>query len=306
MVASATAVAPILFFTNATSSIHPALVGYRHPDGLLRWGRPSTPSPVNTMDAGTSSYAAFPSALQLTGSQAGHRYSVHLASNPLEVLEAQRLRYQIFALEKGAQIDGGAEGLDIDHFDRFCDHFLVRDSWGRLIGTTRALRQEKALAAGGFYSETEFEFMPALRWGGRVLEIGRTCIHPDHRSGAAIGTLWQGVAAMVLDEGYDRLIGCASIDVAEGFGAVRSLVDQILSRHLAEDDQRARPKIPLPVAPPAPAATAPPLLKAYLRLGARICGDAFYDADFACADLLVLVDRERLNQRYARHFLKAS
>lgn len=258
------------------------------------------------MDAGTSSYAALSPALPFADPQTGHRYTVHLASNPLEVLEAQRLRYQIFALEKGARIDGGAEGLDIDHFDRFCDHFLVRDSWGRLIGTTRVLRQEKALAAGGFYSETEFELMPALRWSGRVMEIGRTCIHPDHRSGAAISTLWSGVAALVLDEGYDRLIGCASIDIGEGFGAVRSLVDQILSRHLAEDDHRARPKIPLPWAAPAPAATTPPLLKAYLRLGARICGDAFYDADFACADLLVLVDRERLNQRYARHFLKAS
>ena len=238
-------------------------------------------------------------------------YSVHLAANSLEIFEAQRLRYQIFALEKGAAIDGGGEGLDIDPFDRFCDHLLVRDRWGRLIGTTRALRQENALRAGGFYSETEFELMPALRWSGKLLEIGRTCIHPDHRNGAAIGVLWSGIADLIFDGGYDRLIGCASIDVdAEaGFGPVKALVDSILARYLSAADQRARPKIPLPAAamagPSAPCA-APPLLKAYLRLGAQICGDAYYDADFACADLLVLVDRERLNLRYARHFLKAS
>lgn len=235
-------------------------------------------------------------------------YSVNRAKSPLEVLEAQRLRYQIFALEKGAAIDGGSEGLDVDAFDRYCDHLLVRDGWGRLIGTTRALRHENAQRAGGFYSETEFEMMPALRWGGRLLEIGRTCIHPDHRNGAAIGTLWSGVSEMVFEGGYDRLIGCASIDTdeAEGFGPVRALVDQILSRHLSDETRRASPKIPLPASAAAPACAAPPLLKAYLRLGAQICGDAFYDADFSCADLLVLVDRERLNLRYARHFLKAS
>jgi putative hemolysin len=234
-------------------------------------------------------------------------YTVHRAASPLEVLDAQRLRYQIFALEKGAQIDGGAEGLDVDSFDRFCDHLLVRDRWGRLIGTTRALRQENALRAGGFYSETEFEMMPSLRWSGRLLEIGRTCIHPDHRNGAAIGTLWSGIADLIFEGSYDRLIGCASIEIEEeGFGKVKALVDQILARHLAHEDRRAQPKIPLPAAAAAPACSAPPLLKAYLRLGAQISGDAFYDADFGCADLLVQVDRERLNLRYARHFLKAS
>jgi len=255
------------------------------------------------MDAGIS-HADFAPAPTLNPSFSG--YSVQVASNPLEVLEAQRLRYQIFAGEKGAQIDGGAEGLDIDHFDRFCDHFLVRDRWGRLIGTTRALRQENAALAGGFYSETEFDLGPVLRRGGRFLEIGRTCIHPDHRNGSAIGILWTGVSAMVLDEGYDRLIGCASICLSAGFGPVQALIEQILSRHLVGEDCRARPKIKLPATASAPACAAPPLLKAYLRLGAEICGEAFFDADFACADLLVLVDRERLNQRYARHFLKAS
>lgn len=254
------------------------------------------------MDAATifSAEGAPALPLSLTG------YTVHRAANPLEVLEAQRLRYQIFALEKGANIDGGGEDLDVDFFDDYCEHLLVRDRWGRLIGTTRALRQENAVRAGGFYSETEFELMPTLRRSGRLLEIGRTCIHPGHRNGAAIGVLWSGVSDLIFEGGYDRLIGCASIDVGEGFGAVRTLVDQILARHLSGEESRATPKIPLPSAAAAPAATVPPLLKAYLRLGAQICGEAFYDADFACADLLVLVDRERLNLRYARHFLKAS
>lgn len=254
------------------------------------------------MDAATISSAERAPALSLslTG------YTVHRAVNPLEVLEAQRLRYRIFALEKGARIDGGGEDLDVDFFDDYCEHLLVRDRWGRLIGTTRALRQENALRAGGFYSETEFELMPALRHGGRLLEIGRTCIHPAHRNGAAIGVLWSGIADLIFEGGYDRLIGCASIELDQGFGAARTLVDQILARHLAAEENRAKPKIPLPAALPAPACAAPPLLKAYLRLGAQICGEAFYDADFACADLLVLVDRERLNLRYARHFLKAS
>jgi putative hemolysin len=229
-------------------------------------------------------------------------YSAELARTALQVLEAQRLRYRIFAEEKGAALDG-SEGLDVDHFDRFCRHLLVRDGAGRLIGTTRLLTQDAARRAGGFYSETEFEMDALLRRGGRFLEIGRTCIDAGHRNGAAISTLWSGIGALI-ETRYDRLIGCASIDVDGGFGGVHTLVDGILERHQIVAAQRVTPKVPLPgasaVAEPCPA---PPLLKAYLRLGAQIGGPAYYDADFRCADLLVVLRREDLAQRYARHFL---
>ena len=50
-------------------------------------------------------------------------------------------------------------------------------------------------------------------------------------------------------------------------------------------------------------AIVPPLLKAYLRLGAWICGEPSLDREFGVADLMVLLDMENLNHRYFRHFL---
>lgn len=289
------------------------MVGGSNVAGLEPQRRSATPELRSTMSATQLTPQAVPIPFPLNPTPPCSEpspvrgYQATVARTPLEVLEAQRLRYRIFAEEKGATIDGGSEGLDIDPFDAFCRHILVRDASGRLIGTTRALTAAGARRAGGFYSETEFDLSAVLRGGGRFLEIGRTCIHPLHRNGAAIATLWSGLGSLI-DDGFDRLIGCASIDLdpaAPGsFAAVASLVDRILVHHASEASCRVVPKIPLPThgagVEPCPM---PPLLKAYLRLGAVVCGPAYWDADFHCADLLVLVRRENLQRRYARHFL---
>ena len=270
------------------------------------------------------------------------RFEVGFAQTSAEVLESQRLRYRIFAGELGAQIDGGEEGVDRDQFDPWCRHLLVRDTQTReVVACTRILTDDQAPNAGGFYSAGEFDLtmidsllggftvpersevgaeaadQPASRThsrfarntvsaGCRVMEIGRTCVDERYRSGAVIATLWQGIAAHVTSKGFDYLFGCASIGLEDGGAQAHAILQQIRAKHLSTEYQRVRPYYPLPAVDgrPSEKVKMPPLLKAYLSLGAKACGEAYWDRDFNCADVFMLLDVSHLNPRYARHFLE--
>lgn len=57
------------------------------------------------------------------------RIEVVWARSDDDVRQAQRLRYQVFAEEMGARLavpKGSPAGHDIDLFDPFCEHLLVR------------------------------------------------------------------------------------------------------------------------------------------------------------------------------------
>jgi putative hemolysin len=234
------------------------------------------------------------------------RFEVSFARNTTEVLESQRLRYRIFAGELGAQIDGGEEGVDADQFDPYCRHLLVRDTQtGAVIACTRILTDAQAPDAGGFYSAGEFDLAMIDSLPGRVMEIGRTCVDERYRNGAVIATLWQGIAAHVTSNGFDYLFGCASIGLEDGGAQAHAILQQIRARHLSTEYQRVRPYYPLPAVDgrPSEKVKLPPLLKAYLSLGAKACGEAYWDRDFNCADVFMLLDVSHLHPRYARHFL---
>ncbi len=232
---------------------------------------------------------------------------VTLARRLRDIHDAQRLRYQVFVEEMGARIETPIPGVEYDRYDRHCRHLLVRDSVdGRLVGYTRLLTGDRAARAGGFYSESEFDMTAMLALPGRFLEIGRTCIHPDYRNGATITALWSGLARVVADWRIDYLIGCASIPLGATTDGIWAVYRQLADRYLVDAPLRVVPRQPVPVgldhAMVSPAL--PPLLKGYLRVGARIGGEPYLDADFGVADLFILVATANLERRYARHFLK--
>ena len=231
--------------------------------------------------------------------------SVELARSRAEIEAAQRLRYAIFAGEMGAKLHNRIPGLDHDRFDAYCQHLLVRGALGRIIGCTRLLTPEGARRTGGFYSQTEFDLAPVLTLPGRFLEIGRTCIHPDYRNGATISTLWSGLAAFVAEQRVDYLIGCASMPLGADGGAARVLYAELAQRHLVPEALRVKPHLPLPRRDGVARSeyAVPPLLKAYLRLGAQIGGEPCLDPDFHVADVFILLASQRIERRYARHFL---
>jgi putative hemolysin len=235
-----------------------------------------------------------------------NRYSVSVAHSPEEIRECQRLRYLVFAQEMGADLHS-TDGLDHDRFDPFCYHLLVRDvRTGEAVATTRLLDNEGAARAGGFYSETEFDLGAIRTLGGRFLEIGRTCIHRDYRRGAALPVLWQGLARFTMVDDIDYLFGCASIPIEGGMSYVYGVADFLRAHHFAPEQLRVEPRVPLgPRKGEASVeAIVPTLLKAYLRQGAVICGEPCLDEDFGVADVFVLVKREHIARRYARHFLE--
>jgi putative hemolysin len=234
------------------------------------------------------------------------RFECRIAESSAEILETQRLRYKIFAGELGAAIDGGDAQLDVDHYDSYCRHLTVRDTAsGRLVACTRILTDDCAAAAGGFYSAGEFDLKMIDSLPGRVMEVGRTCVDAEYRSGAVIAVLWSGLAEFITSQGFDYLFGCASIGLEDGGANAHALLEQIKVKHMAPARQHVRPLIPLPAADARPTQKVkmPPLLKAYFSLGAKACGEPYWDRDFNCADVFVLVNVSDLHSRYARHFI---
>ena len=231
---------------------------------------------------------------------------VGLASCETEILEAQKLRYRVFAEEMGARLNTRTPGVDRDIYDPFCEHLIVRDEdQGKIVGTYRILSPQAARRVGGYYSENEFDLTRLQHLRGRLVEIGRSCIDADYRSGAVITLLWSGLARYMQESGYDYFVGCASISMADGGHTAASLYNRLKETHLAPLEYRVFPRAALPLARlnGSLEVDAPPLIKGYLRAGAWICGEPAWDPDFNTADLPILMPMTRVSGKYAKHFL---
>lgn len=248
------------------------------------------------------------------GSPRKRGLSIGLAASSADIEAAQRLRYRVFNGELGARVTGRAPGRDEDIFDPWCEHLIVRDhDADRIVGTYRILTAERAKRVGAFYSEGHFDLTRLARLKPGMAEIGRACIHPDYRTGATIMLLWQGIARFMRERGCDYLIGCASIGMGDGGANAVSVYEHAAAHHLAPVEYRVRPRNPLM---PREAATTlranaaapilPPLPKGYLRVGAWIGGEPGWDPDFNTADLFLFMPIDRVEARYARHYLKAA
>ncbi len=232
------------------------------------------------------------------------------ASHLDEVREAQRLRYNIFAGEMGAKLRSSLPGHDIDHFDDFCEHLLVRDqATGEAVGTYRLLTPVQAARAGGLYTETEFDIAALDSLKPNMVELGRSCVHAAYRSGAVIMALWGALAQFMQRNQLASMVGCASIPMLHqgrvGGDAAASIWRQVSQTHLADAAWHVKAHAPLPVADfDATQLVEPPaLIKGYLRLGARVLGAPAWDPDFNTADLPMLLRIGDLPPRYKKHFL---
>ena len=229
-----------------------------------------------------------------------------------EVRDAQRLRYQVFANEMGARLPVTMAGHDIDLFDDYCEHLLVRDGQsGEVIGTYRVLTPAQSKRVGGTYTDTEFDLTRLRFMRERMVELGRSCVHADHRHGGVILALWGALFEFMSRNQLDTMIGCASIPmlhngVVSG-DAAASMWKQLAKTNLASIEFHVRPRLPLPIdeldadLPVEP----PALIKGYLRLGAKILGAPAWDPDFNTADLPMMMQVKDLPLRYRKHFAGA-
>jgi putative hemolysin len=234
------------------------------------------------------------------------RYSLFVASTPADVAAVQRLRYVVFAEELGARLHGSLPGRDIDEFDEFCDHLLIRDdATGEVVSTYRMLPPDRAARAGRLYSETNFDLTALAPLRPALVEAGRACVHPEHRTGTVVGLMWAGIARYMVHSGHQYLAGCATVPLRDGGGQAAGVWDLVRAKHYAQEEHWVHPRQEWraeDVTRPA-RITVPPLLKGYLRLGAQVCGRPAHDPDFDGADLFVLLSLERVDQRYLRFFL---
>ncbi|WP_090141530.1 GNAT family N-acetyltransferase [Limnohabitans sp. DM1] len=252
------------------------------------------------------------SAVDFLPRRAKSAIEVTWAKHQDEVREAQRLRFDIFGTEMGARLSSHLPGHDIDLFDDYCEHLLVRDTaTGMVVGTYRVLTPAQAKRAGSTYSDTEFDLTRLRDMRNRTVELGRSCVHAEHRQGGVIMALWGALFEFMERNQLDVMIGCASIPmlhngVVSG-DAAASIWRQLRETHLAPIQDHVRPRLPLPVEelnahldiePPA-------LIKGYLRLGAKVLGAPAWDPDFNTADLPMLMRTADLPARYRKHFKSA-
>ena len=235
------------------------------------------------------------------------KFSVFLAENEATKYACLKLRYDIFANEMGASLPSDRNGLDQDQFDDHSQHLAVFDNHSNeIVATTRLLNNAGSQQTNGFYSETEFDLSNILSKPFQFTEVGRTCIHPDYRCSSALPMLWQGIARYIVENKIDYLFGCASIPFFNGDKYLRSVMHHLRAKHFSSAELRVHPRIPVrieEIGPHADDAILPTLLKAYLRQGAVICGEPYWDAAFGVADVFVLLNCEQITDKYSNHFI---
>ncbi len=224
-------------------------------------------------------------------------YLCRLAEGQEEIKAAQRLRFEVFNLElKEGLPESHRTGLDVDKFDEACEHLLVlEEASGEVVGTYRLQSGNRARECLGYYSAQEFDFSSLEPHRSEIIELGRACIHQDHRNLRALGCLWRAIEIYTKNCGGRYLVGCSSLtsqDESVGAG-----VYEVLRKHLTPEEFRVLPlnycACSLERLPDKPVRI-PKLLGAYLSVGAKICGPPAIDRTFKTIDFLTLLDITQL------------
>lgn len=244
-----------------------------------------------------------------------------LARNAREVAAAQEIRYKVFVEEMGATLPSEAMLIkrDFDAYDAFCDHLLVVDTAltgepeEQIVGTYRLLRQDVAVANGGFYSAGEFDIAPLLARHPekRFMELGRSCVLPHYRTKRTVELLWQGNWAYALRHNIHAMFGCASFPGIRPEAhalALSFLHHTVIAKREWAVSARQELFNTMDLMPQEAInakhalMSMPPLIKGYLRLGAMVGDGAVVDVDFNTTDVLIVLPIEAISGRYINYY----
>jgi putative hemolysin len=246
-------------------------------------------------------------------------FLIKIADTEEELKKTLIMRYKVFNIEQGKGLaTADKTGIDIDEYDEYCLQMIVVDKLTREpVGTYRAHLGLIASNARGFYSSTEYNISGLDKIASASIEVGRSCVLPEYRNGAAVSMLWAGIGELLARSKLQYLFGCVSLEVndpavawalyehfkkedmlsdiicgvpSEGYELKKPKKEEI-TKHLK--DIRNTKKMYLP-----------PLFKGYLRLGTKIAGEPIYDPEFGTIDFLILLDTYQMPRRYARHFIR--
>ena len=253
---------------------------------------------------------------------------VRLAQSAEEIKAAQALRYHVFYEEMGAKPSAEIEALklDFDKYDEHCDHLLVLDHMRKgkspVIGTYRLIRRAAAAKCGGFYSSSEYDISPLMAYPGEILELGRSCIDAEYRTGAVMQILWRGLTAYVFEHDVTLMFGCASLPGTDP-KALAVPLSYMHHFHLAPPALRAK-ALPdryvdmailpreafdanaafdgIKLDPRGGGNSLPPLLKGYIRVGGFFGDGAVIDHEFNTTDVCIIVKTDLITRRYVKHY----
>jgi putative hemolysin len=264
------------------------------------------------------------------GEQGSGHLEVRLAVNTAEVDAVQALRYQVFYEEMGAKPTAAMQDRrrDFDALDDYCEHLMVIDRTRitaddiGVVGTYRLIRRSAAERYGSFYSASEYDISNLLDYPGEILELGRSCIHADYRTGTVMQILWRGLASYIFDHDISLLFGCASLPGTDP-QALALPLSYLYYQHLAPPGLRAKaiadryvdmrllpqeafdPQAAfstMKLDPRSGANSLPPLLKGYLRVGGYVGDGAVVDEQFNTTDVFIVVKTDLITSRYLRHY----
>ena len=243
----------------------------------------------------------------LSRGQAENHYEARLATSVEDLHAAQTLRFLVFNLELNEGLEQSFATLrDADPFDDICDHLLVVDRRsGEVVGTYRLQTGMVAARNRGYYSAQEFDLSPLDSLRSEVVELGRACVHSQHRNLAVLGLLWKGIASYCRARGGRYLIGCSSLSTQEATTGAAVYAD-LSRRFLVEERLRVQPlpALACPLDNLAEHYQRPPkLLSAYLSLGAKICGAPAIDREFQTIDFLTFLDLDSLSPSTVARYL---
>lgn len=242
------------------------------------------------------------------------KLEVKIASNESEIEQALSLRYNVFNLEmKGGLPQSSATSKDKDEYDALCEHLIVIDTknLNQVVGTYRILKREIAVNNGGFYSEQEFSLIKIYEMEEEVAEVGRSCVHQNYRGGTVISLLWTGLADYMKQNSIRYLIGCGSVHSTDPLLASQTYAWIKSKNALCDESIRIKPLDSHTLSGFCPTIEIenksanikiPPLIKGYLRLGAKIGGEPAVDRIFGTTDFFVFFDYNEISKKYGQHY----
>lgn len=252
----------------------------------------------------------------------GQPLEVRIATSESDLLGAQRLRYQVFVKEFQAQ-GGGIDHerkIETDQFDSFVDNLVLVDSQRdeqlgeHVVGVYRLMTSQAAAEGVGFYSQSEFNLMPLIKSGRSLVELGRSCVHPDYRGGMSMFLLFNGVADYVLDKQIEIMFGVASFHGTESDKLINTLsflnCEHLAPKALRVQAHKQTDVPPLQLLPCeqvdriAATKDIPPLIKSYLRLGGVVGDGVYFDYEFNSTDIFLLVDTLNMSEDRERRYRK--
>lgn len=243
-------------------------------------------------------------------------FLIKIAESPQEVAAAQSLRHKVFKLECGYRAEN-RDLYDYDEYDEYCLHLIVIEkSAGKVVGTYRIQAAEAARCGHGFYSAQEYHLDNLRHLLDNALEMGRSCVYAPYRNGTVMALLWSGIAEVLNRIKTRYMFGCVSLETTDsatgwaaycylngkGYLAPEISVSPKSKFILRRPDENEIEK----VLSEKGFKLIPPLMKGYLRLGARVCGEPVLDQEFGTIDFLILLDTHKIGKRYLRHFKVSS